>query len=65
MVLSFYSALFMRFALRVRPINYFLFCVHVTNFTLQSNLLIKRLSYERRMKLEAPLSPEKPAPANK
>lgn len=45
-ILSMYSMLFMRFALRVTPVNYFLFCVHLTNFTLQSKLLIKRLNYE-------------------
>jgi hypothetical protein len=69
MVLSFYSALFMRFALRVRPANYFLFCVHVTNFSLQSNLLIKRLAYERKLKQTQlpllPSQPESPAPAAK
>ena len=45
-ILSMYSMLFMRFALRVTPVNYFLFCVHLTNFSLQSKLLIKRLNYE-------------------
>jgi hypothetical protein len=45
-ILSLYSALFMRFALRVTPTNYLLFCVHITNFTLQMNLLQKRLRYE-------------------
>jgi hypothetical protein len=67
MVLSFYSALFMRFALRVQPVNYFLFCVHLTNFSLQSNLLKKRLCYERRLKQQTalPASPEKPAPETK
>ena len=51
-ILSLYSGLFMRFALRVRPINYFLFCVHFTNCTLQLNLLIKRLRYEHQHKGE-------------
>lgn len=45
-ILSAYSMLFMRFALRVTPVNYFLFCVHLTNFSLQSKLLVKRLKYE-------------------
>lgn len=47
-ILSMYSALFMRFALRVTPVNYFLFCVHLTNFSLQMKLLIRRLQYEWR-----------------
>ena len=59
-VLSMYSALFMRFALRVTPINYFLFCVHLSNFTLQMNLLIKRLRYEHQRKAE-PSPPVKAA----
>lgn len=59
-VLSMYSALFMRFALRVTPVNYFLFCVHLSNFTLQSNLLIRRLRYELQHKGEK-LPPVKPA----
>ncbi len=53
LILSLYSALFMRFALRVSPVNYFLFCVHMTNFALQMNLLIKRLRYEHQHKGEA------------
>lgn len=59
-VLTSYSAIFMRFALRVRPINYFLFCVHLTNCTLQFNLLVKRLRYEYQHKGEI-LPPVKPA----
>ena len=45
-ILTLYSMIFMRFALRVRPINYFLFCVHATNTCLQGQLLIRRLKYE-------------------
>jgi hypothetical protein len=60
-ILSAYSALFMRFALRVRPINYFLFCVHITNFTLQMNLLLKRLRYEWAHPEEAKKNVPKPS----
>lgn len=46
MILTCYSGLFMRFALRVRPINYFLFCVHFCNFGLQGSNLHRRLTWE-------------------
>lgn len=58
-ILSFYSALFMRFALRIQPKNYFLFCVHCTNFTLQMNLLQRRVRYE--WNLPKPVAPAPPA----
>lgn len=50
-ILSVYSALFMRFALVVKPTNYFLFSVHLTNCSLQSNLLVRRLRYEYQPKV--------------
>jgi hypothetical protein len=46
MILTSYSILFMRFSLVVKPRNYLLFCVHVSNTMLQANLLARRLNFE-------------------
>lgn len=51
-ILTCYSILFMRFAIVVKPRNYLLFCVHVSNTMLQGNLLFKRLGFENMRKAE-------------
>lgn len=51
-ILTVYSILFMRFAIVVKPRNYLLFCVHVSNTMLQGNLLFKRLEFENMRKAE-------------
>ena len=48
-ILTLYSTLFMRFALRVTPKNYMLFGMHLTNFFVQGRHLIRRLNYERNL----------------
>lgn len=50
MILTFYSCIFMRFALVVKPRNYLLFSCHLVNTCLQSNLLIRRLKFESERK---------------
>lgn len=45
-ILTVYSILFMRFAIVVKPRNYLLFCVHISNTMLQGNLLARRLEFE-------------------
>lgn len=51
-ILTVYSMLFMRFAIVVKPRNYLLFCVHISNTMLQGNLLAKRLEFESQRKAE-------------
>ena len=46
-VLTIYSSLFMRFSWVVVPRNLLLLSVHTSNVILQSNLLIRRIMYER------------------
>ena len=46
MILTFYSIIFMRFALKVKPRNYLLFSCHLLNTCLQANLLVRRLTFE-------------------
>jgi len=41
-----YSTLFMRFAWRVQPRNYFLLSCHTTNVAFQSMLFYRRCSYK-------------------
>ena len=50
MILTFYSCIFMRFALVVKPKNYLLFSCHLVNASLQANLLFRRLSFESERK---------------
>ena len=50
MTLTFYSCIFMRFALKVKPRNYLLFSCHLLNTCLQSNLLFRRLAFESERK---------------
>ncbi|CAD8119754.1 unnamed protein product [Paramecium sonneborni] len=45
-VLVCYSSLFMRWALRISPQSYILFCMHLFNATLQGRLLLRRLMWE-------------------
>ena len=46
MILTFYSCIFMRFALKVKPRNLLLFSCHLVNASLQANLLVRRLTFE-------------------
>ncbi len=68
MILTFYSMIFMRFSLRVKPKNYLLFSCHLLNTCLQANLLFRRLGFESDRKaqgLSIELSPEEKAEAEK
>jgi hypothetical protein len=51
-ILTFYSCIFMRFALKVKPRNYLLFSCHLVNTCLQSNLLFRRLAFEQERKAQ-------------
>lgn len=49
LALTLYSAMFMRFALRVKPRNLLLFACHATNFVVQSAQGIRYLRYENKI----------------
>ncbi|EUD67708.1 hypothetical protein C922_01896 [Plasmodium inui San Antonio 1] len=49
-VLTFYSILFMRYSLAIKPKNYLLFSCHATNTVVQSILLFRKLKYEAESK---------------
>ncbi|KAM3143867.1 pyruvate transporter mpc1 [Paramecium bursaria] len=46
LVLTLYSCMFMRWALRIKPASYILFVMHVFNASLQGRLLYKRMKWE-------------------
>jgi hypothetical protein len=48
-VLFFYSCMFMRFALRVKPQNLLLFSCHFSNATCQAYLLYRKYTLEAKM----------------